>query len=169
MQDFARSALAPVRATTVSTHADSACDRGFHLRRVVAQTPRDHLGGVTRLNVEQIGEVHGETRLGDGQDEAVREAVDVQAVEGANAVAPLVGQRQPVATDDLEARTPRVFGADLESSGEDQAVDAVFCAVHDDAAAVMRSTPLPWVSTRVTLSRLNVCRYSSWKHGRLQK
>jgi hypothetical protein len=34
-------------------------------------------------------------------------------------------------------------------------------------AAVIRSTPLPSVSTRWVFGRLNACRYSSWKHGRL--
>jgi hypothetical protein len=34
--------------------------------------------------------------------------------------------------------------------------------------SVMRSTPLPWVSTRCTFGRLKVSRYWSWKHGRLQ-
>ena len=34
--------------------------------------------------------------------------------------------------------------------------------------SVMRSTPLPSVSTRVTLGKLKVGRYSSWKQGLLQ-
>ena len=69
------------------------------------------------------------------QHEAVREAVDAQAVQRANTVAPLVGQRQPVPTDDLETRAPRIFGADLEPGREDQAVDAVLGAVDHDTAS----------------------------------
>ena len=34
--------------------------------------------------------------------------------------------------------------------------------------SVMRSTPLPSVSTRCVPGALKACRYSSWKHGRLQ-
>ena len=34
--------------------------------------------------------------------------------------------------------------------------------------SVIRSTPLPSVSTRCVPGMLNACRYSSWKHGRLQ-
>ena len=33
--------------------------------------------------------------------------------------------------------------------------------------SVMRSTPLPSVSTRWVPGSLKACRYSSWKHGRL--
>ena len=33
--------------------------------------------------------------------------------------------------------------------------------------SVIRSTPLPSVSTRWVLGWLKACRYSSWKHGRL--
>ena len=133
MQDFARLGTGPCPCDDRVDPRRFGLRRGFHLHRVVLQTPRDHLGGVTRLNIEQVGEVHGETRLGDAQDEAVREAIDGEAVQRANPVAPLLGQRQPVATDDFETGTPRVFRADLESGREDQAVDAVFGAVHHDA------------------------------------
>src|SRR6185436_983190 len=34
--------------------------------------------------------------------------------------------------------------------------------------SVSACTPLPFVSTSSTFDRLYVCRYSSWKHGRLQ-
>ena len=37
------------------------------------------------------------------------------------------------------------------------------------AVSVIDSTPRPRVSTSVTFGRLNTSRYSSWKHGRLQK
>ena len=33
--------------------------------------------------------------------------------------------------------------------------------------SLMRSTPLPSVSTSVVFGELNACRYSSWKQGRL--
>ena len=40
------------------------------------------------LDVDEVREVHGETGLGDAFDEAVRKAVDIQAMQGAHAVAP---------------------------------------------------------------------------------
>ena len=61
---------------------------GFHFGGVVLQGPGDHPGGVAGLGVEEVREVHGEAGLGDAFDEAVREAVDVQAVQRADAVAP---------------------------------------------------------------------------------
>ena len=114
------------------------------------------------------GKFDGEAGLLVAHDEAVREAAAVHAVQRAHAVRPLLGQADAVAADELVAGAPRVVGADLEAGGEDQAVELVLDAVDDDALSVMRSTPLPWVSTSVTFGRLNVSRYSSWKHGRLQ-
>ena len=61
-------------------------------------------------------------------------------------------------------------GGDLEAAGEDDAVDLVLDAVGDDPFAVMRSTPLVSdTSTRVTLGRLKVGKYSSLKQGRLHR
>ena len=71
--------------------------------------------------------------LRDAEEEAVREAAAVQAVQRRDAVRPLLGQRQAVAADDLVAGAARVVGADLEAGGEDQAVDLVLDAVDDDA------------------------------------
>ena len=133
MQDFARSAVADDRATMVSTHAASA---SADASTSVASLFSPHaISEATwaRLDVEQVWEVHGEARLRDAEHEAVGEAVDAQAVIGADAVAPLVGERHPVASDDVEADAPRVVGADLEAGREDQAVDGVFGAVDDDA------------------------------------
>ena len=135
MQDLARSALAADRATMVSTHDDSASTDASSCCDVVAQRPRDHLGGVTRLHVEEIREVHGEPGLRDGQDEAVRETVDGEAVKSPHTVSPLVGERHRVSPDDLEAGSPRVLGADLETGCEDQTVDAVLDAVDDHTVA----------------------------------
>ena len=69
-----------------------------------------------------------------------------------------VGQRHAVAADQLEARTPAVVGAHLEARREDQAVESYVTPSTTTPDSVMRSTPRPWVSTSVTLSRLNACR-----------
>jgi hypothetical protein len=59
-------------------------------------------------------------------------------------------------------------GAHLEAGGEDQAVELVFLAVHHHAVLGDPLHALALVSTRCTLGRLKVGRYSSWKQGRLQ-
>jgi hypothetical protein len=60
-----------------------------------------------------------------------------------------------------------VLGADLEAGGVDDAVDLVLPAAATTPVSVMRSTPLPSVSTRKVPGSLKASRYSSWKHGRL--
>ena len=53
----------------------------------------------------------------------------------AHAVGPFFGEGQAVAPDDFEAGALRITGADLEAGGENQTVQRVFDAVHDDAVA----------------------------------
>ena len=77
----------------------------------------------------------------------------LHAVQRADAVAPLVGQRQAVAADEFEAGAPRVVGADFESGCEDQAVDGVFDAVDDDA---VRGDPLD--ATAMGVDQCRRCR-----------
>ena len=77
-------------------------------------------------------------------------------------------QRDAVAAGQVEAGAPRVLGADLEAGGVDDAVDLVLaCRPTTTPVSVIRSTPLPSVSTRCVPGTLKACRYSSWKHGRL--
>ena len=97
------------------------------------------------------GKFEMRSRLRDADDEAVREAVDMDAVQRAHRRrAHCLGQRLAVAPDRVVAGTPRVVGADLEAGGEDQAVELVVLAVGPHARLVMRSTPLPSVSIRWT-------------------
>ncbi len=58
--------------------------------------------------------------------------MDVDAVERADAVAPLLGERLPAASDEVVARAARVVGADLEARREDQAVDLDLAAADHD-------------------------------------
>ena len=58
----------------------------------------------------------------------------MQAMKGANAVGPFLGERQSVATDHLKARPPRVVGTDLEARRKDQTVELVGHPVDDDPA-----------------------------------
>src|SRR4051812_27885172 len=58
--------------------------------------------------------------------EAVGKAVAIVAVQGPRAVGPVRRQGTVVTTIDLEASAARVGGADLEPSGEDDAVGIVF-------------------------------------------
>ena len=96
---------------------------------------RDHEGGVPAGLGEQVREVHGEAGLGDAHDEEeVREAVRVHAVQRAHAVLPLVRQGLAASPADLEAAAPGVGGADLEAAGVDQAVELVLPARGHDAA-----------------------------------
>ena len=85
------------------------------------------------LHVQQIREVHREPGLGDAFDKAVRETVGAQALEGAHAVAPALGQCDAVAADQLEAGAAAVVGAHLETRREDQTVELVGHPVDDDA------------------------------------
>ena len=133
MQVLARSAVAADRVTTVSTQAASASGGRLDFGDAVFEGPRDDPGGVGGLHVEQVREVHREARLGDAFDEAVREAVGAQALEGADTVAPLLGQRHAVAADQLEPGATAVVGAHLETGCEDQAVEFVVHPVDDDA------------------------------------
>ena len=93
---------------------------------------------------------------------------DVDAVLGAHAFRPGSDSFSPSRPFEIEARTARERRADLEARRIDDAVDLVFLAADDDAVSVIRSTPLPSVSTRWAPGSLNACRYSSWKQGRLQ-
>jgi hypothetical protein len=74
---------------------------------------------VTGLSIDEVRKVYGKALLRNTFDKAVRRAVDVQAVEGAYAVSSLVGERQAVATDDLEAGALTIIGADLEGPVDD--------------------------------------------------
>ena len=102
----------------------------------------EDVGEVLALFVEHVREVHGEARLCEAEDEAVREVSTVHPVEGRRAVVPLLGERQPVATVELVSRSPGVVGSDLETGGVDQTVDlellleqvAVGVALVDDDA-----------------------------------
>src|SRR5579871_4715480 len=91
----------------------------------MGERPVHEPGEMPGLDVVEVREVHGEPRLGDADDEAVREAVHVQAVEGPDAVGPLLGEGEPVAAHDLESGATRVVGADLEPGGEDETVELV--------------------------------------------
>ncbi len=99
---------------------------------VLLSVPED-VREVTRLLVEHVREVHREPGLHDAEDEQVREAADVHAVEGRGAVRPLLGQGDPVAAVQLASGSSRERGADLETSREDQAVDLVLDPVDDHA------------------------------------
>ena len=120
------------------------------------------------LGVDELREVHGETGLGDAFDEAVREAVDVQAVQGPHPVGPLVGEGQPVATDDLEAGALRVAGADFESGSENQTVQRVFDAVHDDAVSGDLLDPEAVGVDQGDVAAVERLQVFVVKHGRLQ-
>jgi hypothetical protein len=63
---------------------------------------------VAGLYVKQVRKVHRQARLGDALDEAVRKTVGIQALEGAHAVTPLLGQRDTIAPDQLEPGTTAV-------------------------------------------------------------
>ena len=76
-------------------------------------------------------------------------------------VVPLVRQRNAAATVELAGGAAGVVGPDLEPRRVDQAVELVLAAVATSTttpAGVMRSTPRPSVSTRVTFGRLKVAR-----------
>ena len=59
---------------------------------------------------------------------SVREAVHVDAVLGAHAVGPVLGQLHAVAAGHVVAGAARVLGADLEAGRVDDAVDLVLHA-----------------------------------------
>jgi len=59
--------------------------------------------------------------------------MDVHAVLGAHPVFPVLGQPQPVSTDQVEPGAAAIFGADLEARGVDQAVQRILRAGHDHA------------------------------------
>ena len=120
--------------------------RRFELPDSIAQRAFDEIGDVSRLEIDPVWEVRREARLRDAHHEAVREAADVQAVERAHAVGPLLGERLTVAPDDPEAGAMRVVGADLEAGGEDQAVQRELFARGDHA---LLRHPLDALSARI--------------------
>ena len=86
---------------------------------------------------EVVGDVRDQVgALGQPDDEQVREAVHVDAVQGLHAVGPVLGQRDAVPADRLEAGPAGVVGADLEARGEDQAVELVVHAADPHAGLV---------------------------------
>src|SRR6185437_7150550 len=92
------------------------------------------IGDMLALFVEHMREVGGEARLRIADDEAVRKSARMEAVEGRYAFLPLLGQRNPAASIQFIAGTPRVAGPDFKTRGIDQAIDFIFLAVGDDAA-----------------------------------
>ena len=84
------------------------------------------------LLVEHVGEVRREAALGEAHEEAVREAVALEAVERLQFVGPLLRKRDPVATDDLVAGRGACSRANFEAGGEDEAIDLVLGVVDDD-------------------------------------
>ena len=84
-----------------------------------------------RLVVEHVGEVRHCAGLGEAHVETIREAVAVNAMEGAHATRPMVGERKPITTEYFQFRLLGVGGAaHFETGREDDAVDFVFDAVH---------------------------------------
>src|ERR1041384_2984830 len=80
-------------------------------------------------------------------EKQVREAADVDAVQRAHAVSPVLRQGETVAAGHLEAGPPRVRGADLEAGAVDDAVELVLPAGHDHPGRGDPRHPLPSVST----------------------
>ena len=93
----------------------------------------DQVGDVLGAFVEAIGIVGGERGLAIAADEAVGKAAAVDAEQGHHAILPLLFEALAVHPDQVVAGAAGVVGTDLETGGEDQAVDLVFHAVHHDA------------------------------------
>ena len=107
---------------------------------------------------------------GGRDDEQVREPVHVHAVQRRAC-------RPPTSRDSVQAVAARrlVAGTGGRTRCPPRSPEAKIEAV--ELVVLVRrptrrsrrcaSTPRPSVSTRCTFGRLNACRYSSWKHGRL--
>src|SRR5207249_4383157 len=92
----------------------------------------DDIGEVLRLFVQEMGEVRRERALHETHEVAVGKTVAVKPVEGRGAAGPLLAELHPAAPHHVVAVAPGIVGADLETGGEDQAVELVFDAADYD-------------------------------------
>src|SRR6201989_1233807 len=96
----------------------------------VGRVPEDRRDGPGEVDdvVRHVGD-HVRA-LRELHEQQVREAMDVDAVQRAHAVSPVLRQGTTVAAGHLEAGPPRVRGADLEAGAVDDAVELVLPAGH---------------------------------------
>ncbi len=97
----------------------------------------DHGGdGLAGLG-EVVRDVRDQVRtLARAHHEEVGEVADVDAVQAAHAVGPVLRQGEVVASDHVEPPASGVLGAHLEAGGEDEAVEVVVLAGRHDTGLV---------------------------------
>ena len=100
-------------------------DRWLDLLGAVGLGFFQHVGDVLGLLVEGHGHADGHRGLGETEEETVGEAVGLQPVQRAQALGPLLRKAHAAPADDVVTGPAGVGGADLETGGEDQAVDLV--------------------------------------------
>src|SRR6185369_12119003 len=106
---------------------------GFHHANLTREALLDDVGEMLALFVQHVRIVGGESRLAVAHDEDVGKAARMYAVQGRDAILPLVAQGNAATAVELIARAARIIRSDFEARGIDQAIDFIFLAVGDDA------------------------------------
>ncbi len=104
----------------------------LHLGDVVVERVSDEIGHVAACLVEEVRVVHGEPALGVAEEEHVRKAVNVHAVEGPHGIGPVRRKAVSPRSDYLVPGPAGVAGADFEAGGEDKAVELIFLITDDE-------------------------------------